>query len=64
MYWWTNPSNQDREIRVVITENDVLDALGEMDSIDRYCLSEWSEDKASIEERLMALQLVARKLGA
>ena len=45
----------------MFSEYDIIAALSNMDSIDKYCLSEY-ERGGSVEELLMALQLLARKL--
>lgn len=57
-----HPVTLERTVTIVVTDDDILDAYEEMDSVDKHCLGEWSKPNASIEERLMALQLIARKV--
>jgi hypothetical protein len=59
--WWIDNTTKDRHFRIMFSEYDIIAALSNMDSIDKYCLSEY-ERGGSVEELLMALQLLARKL--
>lgn len=60
--WWKDSTTLNRIVKVTITDYDIMIAYGRMDSMDRYCMDQWSRDDASVEERFMALQLIARKL--
>lgn len=60
--YFKDPVSLVRRVMITFSEYDLLAAYQNMDSIDRYCMDEWSRDNSSIEEKFMALQLIARKL--
>lgn len=49
-------------VRIQFTDEDIIRARSRMTSLDLICLVQWDNPESTIEEKLMALQLFARKL--
>lgn len=60
--FWKEPSTLERHVHIVLSDRDVLEAYGKMTRYDRMELDYFGRADATVEEKLMALQVYARTL--